>query len=206
MSRQSLPFFANDVSGFARALRRELSQSPDGSPAATPSHLTLLNMVARAGGYQNFQHFRAQASAREKLEQTQVAPATEPADYVAVGRLARYFDEAGRLIRWPGKYSHRVLCLLGAVVAARAAQRLDRSRDQPDAERAASVRRSRLASARDVHPRADEAHARRARISAHRADAARHGARIDPPPHAARAGLNPAEHATAACESGAQIR
>jgi len=111
MSRQSLPFFANDVSGFARALRRELSQSPDGSPAATPSHLTLLNMVARAGGYQNFQHFRAQASAREKLEQTQVAPATEPADYVAVGRLARYFDEAGRLIRWPGKYSHRVLCL-----------------------------------------------------------------------------------------------
>lgn len=51
MSRQFLPFFADDVSSFARALRRELSQSDQAN--AAPSHLTLLNMVARAGGYQN---------------------------------------------------------------------------------------------------------------------------------------------------------
>ncbi|AXK80023.1 DUF2087 domain-containing protein [Pseudolabrys taiwanensis] len=110
MSRQALPFFADDVSNFARALRRELTQS-DQENAAAPSHLTLLNMVARAGGYQNFQHFRAQAMARQQLDHASPGPATEPADFVAVGRLARYFDGEGRLARWPSKYSHRVLCL-----------------------------------------------------------------------------------------------
>jgi len=107
MSRQSLPFFADDVSSFARALRRELSQSDQAN--AAPSHLTLLNMVARAGGYQNFQHFRAQAVARERLDAPQ--PTAEAADYVMVGRVARYFDSAGRLERWPSKFSHRLPCL-----------------------------------------------------------------------------------------------
>ncbi|MCK9919321.1 DUF2087 domain-containing protein [Microbacteriaceae bacterium K1510] len=108
MSRQPLPFFADDVSTFARALRRELSQSDQG-PAVAPSHLTLLNMVARAGGYQNFQHFRAQAAARERLDSPQ--PVAEAADYVMVGRVARYFDGSGQLTRWPSKFSHRLLCL-----------------------------------------------------------------------------------------------
>lgn len=111
MSRQALPFFADDVSTFARALRRELAR-PDQQPVSTaPSHLALLNMVARAGGYRNFQHFRAQAVARERLDQLQSVPAVEPADYVAITRVARYFDAAGRLARWPGKHSHRILCL-----------------------------------------------------------------------------------------------
>jgi len=110
MSRQSLPFFADDVSTFARALRRELSQS-DQPNATAPSHLTLLNMVARAGGYQNFQHFRAQAMARQQLDQPSPGLAAEPADFVTVNRLTRYFDGEGRLVRWPSKYSHRVLCL-----------------------------------------------------------------------------------------------
>lgn len=109
MSRQALPFFSDDVSTFARALKRELSQSDQG--AAAPSHLALLNMVARAGGYRNFQHFRAQAAARERLDQPQSVPVAEPADYVTVTRVTRYFDAAGRLARWPSKFSHRVLCL-----------------------------------------------------------------------------------------------
>lgn len=108
MSRQTLPFFTDDVSTFARALRRELAQS-DQEKATAPGHLTLLNMVARAGGYQNFQHFRAQAAARERLDSPQ--PVAETADYVMVGRIARYFDELGRFTRWPGKFSHRLPCL-----------------------------------------------------------------------------------------------
>lgn len=110
MSRQPLPFFADDVSTFARALKRELT-APGQETAAAPSHLALLNMVARAGGFRNFQHFRAQAVARERLDHPQPEPVAEAADYVAVGRIARYFDTAGRLVRWPGKHSHRILCL-----------------------------------------------------------------------------------------------
>ncbi len=113
MSRQALPFSTDDVSTFARALKRELAK-PDqdsASPATAPSHLTLLNMLVRAGGYRNFQHFRAQAEARDKLDRPQPEPLKELADYVAVARVARYFDAAGRLARWPGKHSHRILCL-----------------------------------------------------------------------------------------------
>lgn len=113
MSRQALPFSTDDVSTFARALKRELAKPDHNSAAAAamPSHLALLNMLVRAGGYRNFQHFRAQAEARDKLDHPPPEPVQEPADYVAVARVARYFDDAGRLTRWPGKHSQRILCL-----------------------------------------------------------------------------------------------
>lgn len=106
MSRDLIPFHADDVSALARALKGELKKFTE-----TPSHVELLNVLARASGHGNFQAMRAQWAARERLEHpTPVAP--EPAvDYVRVERLARYFDTAGQLIRWPAKHGERMACL-----------------------------------------------------------------------------------------------
>lgn len=107
MSRTALPFFAQDMSALARSLHGELAKRE-----SLPGHVELLNMLARATGYRNFQHFRAQAEARDELEApAPAAPVPEPIDFVKIQRIARYFDAGGRLIRWPGKHSHREPCL-----------------------------------------------------------------------------------------------
>ncbi|MBJ7534154.1 DUF2087 domain-containing protein [Rhodomicrobium vannielii ATCC 17100] len=104
MSKTVFPYAATDISALARSLGRELETTPE-----KPGHVQLLNMLARGAGFRNFQHFRAQQEAEAKLERT--PPAPEPVDFVRVERLARYFDAAGRFIRWPSKASHRDLCL-----------------------------------------------------------------------------------------------
>jgi hypothetical protein len=115
MSREIIPFYADDVSALARALKRELARHTEESTTDTarrngPGHVELLNMLARATGFRNFQHMRAQADARDRLDRP--LPSVEPAvDYVRIERLTRYFDAAGRLMRWPGKHSDRVACL-----------------------------------------------------------------------------------------------
>ncbi len=104
MSKTQLPYHAEDISSLAKSLRRQL----DGLEH-TPSHVDMLQLLAKAGGYRNYQHFRAQCEARERLN----APAPPPAevDFRRVSRVVRLFDEEGRLIRWPGKFSQRMLCL-----------------------------------------------------------------------------------------------
>lgn len=104
MSRTHLPFTTPDVSAFARALAAQLAEH-DGRPG----HVELLNMVARAGGFGNFQHFRAQAETLARLEAP--APPPAPVDAARLARILRYFDADGRLVRWPGKASHRPDCL-----------------------------------------------------------------------------------------------
>ncbi len=102
MSRTALPFVAEDISSFARALSTQLNTCDH-----SPSHLELLNMIARSTGFRNFQHFRAQ-----HLASTQPAqPAAAPVDAQKINRLARFFDGQGRLVRWPKKFSHREPCL-----------------------------------------------------------------------------------------------
>ncbi|MGJ5817248.1 DUF2087 domain-containing protein [Paludibaculum fermentans] len=104
MSRVSIPFSAGDVSALARSLRDQLVQC-----GHTPSHLELLNMLARSTGHRNFQSLRAQAAAENQLRQA--PPVEPPVDYVLVKRLAAYFDARGRLERWPAKEGLRELCL-----------------------------------------------------------------------------------------------
>lgn len=104
MSRIPMPFHAEDISALARALKGELARLDH-----QPGHVDVLNMLARGIGYRNFQHFRAQAAAREKLATP--PPPPEPVDYVRLRRAARHFDPGGGMIRWPGKHSERVLCL-----------------------------------------------------------------------------------------------
>ena len=50
MTRQLVPLHAPDISAFAKSLKNQLDARPaEGSPA--PSHLELLNMLARAAGH-----------------------------------------------------------------------------------------------------------------------------------------------------------
>ena len=104
MSRATLPFCASDISALARSLNSQLTHCDH-----TPGHVELLNMLARASGCRNFQHFRARLAARDQLDCPPPAPAS--VDYLQVQRLARHFDASGRLVQWPGKFSHREPCL-----------------------------------------------------------------------------------------------
>ncbi len=106
MSRIILPFHSEDISALARSLKGQLANCE-----SQPSHLELLNILVRANGYRNFQHYRAQLAARDLLESRTPAPKTEPVDFVRVKRLLRMFDPGGKLARWPSKRSHQELCL-----------------------------------------------------------------------------------------------
>jgi len=106
MSRTPLPFHSDDISSLARSLKGQLAHS-----TSQPSHLELLNMLARANGYRNFQHYRAQLAARSQLESCPPTPAPTPVDFVKVKRLLRLFDPHGKLLRWPSKRSQQELCL-----------------------------------------------------------------------------------------------
>jgi hypothetical protein len=105
VSRTLLPFHTDDISAVARSLRSELAARD-----SVPTHLEMLNMLARAAGYRNFQHFRADKSAQARLEQA--PPAVDAAvDHVRVLRIARHFAADGRLERWPTKYNMQGPCI-----------------------------------------------------------------------------------------------
>lgn len=106
MSRPPIPLSVPDLSTFSRALARQLATA-EGAP---PSHLALMNMLARAGGYRNFQHLRAVQAAEGRLARSPRAP-EPPADLRLVERALPHFDDAGRLLRWPGRRQVRSLCL-----------------------------------------------------------------------------------------------
>lgn len=118
MSREPFPFHATDVSALARSLEGQMAAC-----GHLPGHVEMLNMLARAAGCRNFQHLRAQATARAVLE---APPSPEPEDvvnFVRVRRMMRLFDAEGRLLRWPPKQSERELCLwvLWAAIPAKCA-------------------------------------------------------------------------------------
>lgn len=102
MSRDPIPLYAEDISEFAKALGRQLEDS--GAPV---KHLALMNMLARAGGFQNYQHLRKlhAAAAPEAGRE-----AVQPADHKLVERALRLFDARGQLTFWHSKRSVQDLC------------------------------------------------------------------------------------------------
>jgi hypothetical protein len=99
-----LPYHAPDISALAKSLARQLDESSE-----RPGHVELLNLLARAVGFRNYQALRASHEAESRLAR-QPQPA-EMVDFRRVEQWRRYFDEAGCLQRWPKKHSHREACL-----------------------------------------------------------------------------------------------
>jgi hypothetical protein len=115
MTRIAISFHSEDISALARFLRRQWQERE-----TPPSHLDLLNMLARGIGYRNFQHLRAQprdASVATVGKLTQHQPTEKPvedlppADLRRIERVLRHFDAGGSLTRWPGRWAERELIL-----------------------------------------------------------------------------------------------
>jgi hypothetical protein len=118
-----VPLRVADVSAFTKLLRQQLIEA--GEP---PSHVSLLNMVARSAGYRNFQTLRRvgvqlpldtdRAASLSPVDPTRslIAPKTD-ADGVplsrVVSRALTHFDVSGRLTRFPQQLSVRDLALWG---------------------------------------------------------------------------------------------
>ncbi len=84
-----------DLSAFTKALRANLQQR-DG----VPGHATLLGIVAKAAGYDNFQHLKA------------VRPDTKsPVETKRLKKALRVFDTSGIMTRWPNQTAVQALCL-----------------------------------------------------------------------------------------------
>lgn len=103
MSKQAIPLFADDISIFARRLNQQLR-----GENGPPSHLGLMNMLARAAGFRNYQHLREAHSAGERLGRS---PGVENVDHRLVERTLFQFDEAGRLRQWPSRRGVQELSL-----------------------------------------------------------------------------------------------
>jgi hypothetical protein len=104
MPRLVFPYYADDISAVARSLNNQIAGC-----GHLPGHVELLNMLARAVGARNFQHFRAQMVAQKRLMPVPEMDMT--VDHVALQRLTRYFDVDRTLRRWPTKFSHQEPCL-----------------------------------------------------------------------------------------------
>ncbi len=102
MPRTAVPLEIADLSPFAKTLRHSLSQH-DG----LPSHVELLNLIARAAGFANYQHLRADAETADRLK-----AAAEPGPRANLGQVekaARYFDKDGVLTSWPSRLALQTL-------------------------------------------------------------------------------------------------
>lgn len=112
MTRQALPFVAPDLSQFARALGRGLKARLAERPEP-PSHVELLNLLARAAGHRNLQALRA-AAVPAALPRRPLAAEDRPAASPlteAARKALQQFDTRGRLVRWPQKLSVQRLAM-----------------------------------------------------------------------------------------------
>jgi hypothetical protein len=105
MSREAIPFVVADISALAKSLRAQLAARD-----TAPSHVEMLNILARATGRRNFQQLRAGAAGATDAGPAAYASDRE-VDGAQVSRVAGHFDAEARMVRWPGKTSHQELCL-----------------------------------------------------------------------------------------------
>jgi hypothetical protein len=103
MTRTIFPMEVADMSAFAKSLRDQIARL-----GHAPSHVEMLNLLSRAAGYRNYQHFRSTAGTTDPLPDVAGAvDAPPPVDDARVARTLRVFDADGRIIRWPSKRSSR---------------------------------------------------------------------------------------------------
>ena len=111
MTRLLVPLATPDISAFAKTLRSFLSERHEaGKPP--PSHVELLNLLARAAGLRNFATLKAAFMARPLASPETTGPVKPKGAAVDLGTLSPtvrkallQFDEAKRLVRLPNKLS-----------------------------------------------------------------------------------------------------
>ena len=115
MTRLLVPLSTPDVSAFTKTLKSFLDERhADGK--APPSHVELLNLLARAAGMRNFATLKKVVPAAPPSEKVQPTRMTsennESVDTVKLASLSAtvrkaliQFDDAGRLVRLPNKLS-----------------------------------------------------------------------------------------------------
>ncbi|MCO5730975.1 DUF2087 domain-containing protein [Rhizobium sp. SSA_523] len=106
MSRDVHALTVPDISALARSLRRALEARD-----ARPSHLELLNLLARGAGFRNFQHLKASDNAAARLQALEAAARPEPVDHRRIEQVLRCFDAQAVMARWPKKTSQQKLAL-----------------------------------------------------------------------------------------------
>ena len=90
MPRQITSLAINDLSTFTKTLRRALQQQD-----TLPGHASMLSLVAKAAGFENYQHAKAAKPDTPSLR---------------LDKALRVFDH-GIMTRWPQKTSVQFLCL-----------------------------------------------------------------------------------------------
>jgi len=110
MPRELTPLIAADLSSFAKALRLQWAERHERG-AGVPSHVEMLNLLARAAGHRNVQALRSAKPTHVPHSATAVP--REAALGEAAGRALRLFDASGRLARWPTRRALQVLVLWG---------------------------------------------------------------------------------------------
>ncbi|SHG74507.1 hypothetical protein SAMN02745157_4739 [Kaistia soli DSM 19436] len=110
MTRTPIAFSVGDISALAKSLRKQFE-----GRSALPSHVEVLNMLARSTGHRKFQQLRAATvqQSPDTAAALPLSPLPVPAgpDLALVARAQRHFDARGRLIRWPARRNHQLLCL-----------------------------------------------------------------------------------------------
>lgn len=90
MTRDVISFHLDDLSSFAKRLRKDIETDL--------GHAEFLDRISKAAGYRNYQHLRAKNTPTAPVNGTQVA------------RAARYFDGDGRFAKWPARTLTQHLC------------------------------------------------------------------------------------------------
>ncbi len=121
MTNLPIPLTSTDLGQFTRALSRQLGET-------APSHLTLMNMLARAAGFQNVQHMRVAIVVADPMVEPPPVPPPPvpppPVDARKVSRALQQFDTLGRLAHWPAKRNMQTLALWAIWAALPAGQKL----------------------------------------------------------------------------------
>ncbi|MFB6464929.1 hypothetical protein [Bradyrhizobium tunisiense] len=90
MARTPIAFVAGDISALAKSVRAQLLER-----TSPPGHVELLNILARATGHRNYQHFRARAAGSSVDDRVAPASQGDAVDLKRVQRAARHFGDYG---------------------------------------------------------------------------------------------------------------
>jgi hypothetical protein len=109
MTKLALPFSTPDISAFAKALSASLTARSE-TKSAPPSHVEMLNLIAKAVGAGNYQAWRAAAESSLKNAQTAPQVLSEPPLPRDIEKALRVFDTEARMTRWPVDRKIQRLC------------------------------------------------------------------------------------------------